>query len=176
MSMIHTIIKINLSKEGYLPNLPPHLISDSEMCDAFLPKLGSDDHENPSYFYDNYPCISDSLSAEYEELVSCIDYHINQLRQSTQDMYILPDWVYSYMLGRVVSVNSSIRDKHDLLVLLNLDNIDDNFTEAAALSCLSISREWLRKLPSDRLNHRPPTMFGENHVIKSLRLGISEVI
>lgn len=176
MSMTHTIIKINLSKEGYLPNLPPHLISDEEMCDAFLPKLTDGESSKPSYFYDNYPCISDTLSDDYHELVSCIDYHLNKLRDSVDSEYILPDWIYSYMLGAAVSVNSNVRDRHDLLVLLNLDNIDDEFTLETAVSCLSVSREWLHRLPFDKLDHRPPTMFGENHIIKSLRLSVSEVI
>ena len=36
MSYIHDIIKIKYVREGWLPNWPYHLISDQEMCDAFL--------------------------------------------------------------------------------------------------------------------------------------------
>lgn len=177
MSMIHTIIKINLSREGYLPNLPPHLISDTEMCDAFLPRLDGNESDNIiSYFYDNYPCVCDELSDEYRELVSGIDYHLNLLRNSAEDTHVLPDWVYSYMLGSVVSTNSSIKDKHDLLVLLNVDNIDDDFTADAAIRCYRTSEKWLKRLSTGKLDHRPPTMFGEGHVLKSLRIGVSEVI
>lgn len=36
MSLVHDLIKIKYVREGYLPNYPYHLISDSEMCDAFI--------------------------------------------------------------------------------------------------------------------------------------------
>ena len=36
MSFVHDVIKIKYAREGYLPDLPYHLISDEEMCDAFI--------------------------------------------------------------------------------------------------------------------------------------------
>ena len=36
MSLIHDAIKIKYIELGYLPDTPYHLISDAEMCDAFL--------------------------------------------------------------------------------------------------------------------------------------------
>ena len=35
-SYIYNLIKIKYIREGYLPDLPYHLISDNEMYDAFL--------------------------------------------------------------------------------------------------------------------------------------------
>lgn len=161
--LIHTIIKINYVREGYLPNHPYHLISDEEMFEAFL----SDD-EN-CFFTVNYPCMYDDFKDSYEELRSAIQYHINEYIQSDHT-YVIPDWVYSYMTRSVVTIDSDTADRHDLLALLNLDNINDIITKEAMESCLSISTSWVHKLPPTRNNHRPPTMFGEPHVIKSLRL------
>lgn len=97
---------------------------------------------------------------------------------------VIPNWIYSYMLGEVIGQNSAPKDIHDCLVLLNLDNLDDEFTPEAASACLRISKQWIRKLPTETATlrlaedgsdikvtrHRPPTIFGEPHVLKSLRL------
>ena len=69
------------------------------------------------------------------------------------------------MLGSVISVNSDKLDIHDMLVLMGIDNIDDEFLPEAQKECLRYSKEWV-----NRSNDRPPTIFGEPHVIKSLRL------
>lgn len=177
---IHDLVKINLSRLGYLPDYPPHLISDEEMCDAFLPyvydstnpKSGYDDFMNAeiNYFKDMYPLVDPSLEEEYKTLIDEIAYHINLLKKTTYNDYALPDWVYSYMLGSVVSVNSITKDKHDLFVLLGTDNLYDEFDEACSRACYNESVLWLSKLPKAKREHRPPTMFGEPHVIKSLRL------
>lgn len=164
MSLMHDIIKIKYSREGYLPNWPYHLISDSEMCDAFL------NTNSYSYFYDTYPNVDSSLQNVYDSLVAAIQYHINALKLSTDESYAMPDWVYSYMLGAVIGPNSSQQDIHDLLVLLDTDNIDDIFTPVASLACYDVSKLWVNKISSDARLHRPPTCFGEPHVIKSLRL------
>ena len=169
MNMIHNIIKMNLVDEGYLPNYPYHMISDTEMCDAFLNESEND------YFHYMYPLVKDSLQTEYDTLVSNIQWHLDQLKSSMDDGYTLPDWVYSYMLGAVVSVHSTQRDVHDLLVLMNVDNLYDEFTPIASESCYNISKSWLDKLPRSQMEHRSPTMFGEPHVIKSLRLTQVEV-
>ena len=233
---IHDVIKINYAKEGYLMNYPYHLISDSEMFDAFMcyrlevpeseaskviqgnyslwesPKAyvslyhlksyevidDSDSHllilegnkdkletfnqlsglclecylSPDCYFSVNYPMLADSLKDEYLNLVEAINYHINTYLESalTADVIAIPDWVYSYMLGAVISVNSSQQDIHDMLVLLSLDNLDDEFNESILQSCLEISSKWISKLPPAKKVMRPPTMFGEPHVIKSLRI------
>lgn len=124
------------------------------------------------YFYNNYPLLYDSLQEAYNTLVEAICYHIHVYLTSLTDTAVvrLPDWVYSYMIGSVISVNSSQADIHDLLVLLNLDNIDDEFNEKIFTSCKEISEKWISKLPPSKNDHRPPTIFGEPHVIKSLRI------
>ena len=50
------------------------------------------------------------------------------------------------------------------------DNLDDVFTRQVARRCYHISKDWLKKLPASQKEHRSPTMFGELHVLKSLRL------
>lgn len=203
---IHDLIKIHLVREGYLPNYPYHLISDVEMCDAFFNK----DDESKSYFHVTYPrsvaenvgpaytlrdCkgkpILDESGNEivetpYEGLERVIGYYMNKLKTTHDDTCVLPDWVYSYMLGEVISVHSEIIDIHDLIKPLGVDNIDDIFTPAAAKACYDTSRRWIKQHLIDVWEHnesgldstecpgcqnvRPPTMFGEPHVIKSIRL------
>ena len=80
---------------------------------------------------------------------------------------ILPNWVYPYMFGNAVGQYSSIPDKHDLLVMLGTDNTYDEYDEKSAKACLATSREYLNRIGN---NLRAPTMFGEPHVIKALRL------
>ena len=159
---IHNVIKMNYVREGYLPNYPYHLISDEEMFAAFL----NDSEE--CYFNIMYPCRYEELKSQYNELVDAIKYHIDSFL--TGETSSIPDWVYSYMLGSTITYTSNIQDKHDLFVLMNLDNIDDEFTSAICSTCLSLSASWINKLSSTDKNHRPPTMFGEPHVIKALRL------
>lgn len=178
--LVDDVIKIRYSKAGYLPNYPPTLISDSEMFDAFLPYHLDDSWEAflsgcksgdiVSYFWDNYPLMSDSLESYYKDLVQAIAYHIDKVVQDNLEVYRVPDWVYSYMLGATLSVNSDKLDIHDLLVFLNVDNLDDIFTVAACKGCLSISTQWISKLDPNSLDHRPPTIFGEPHVLKYVRL------
>lgn len=124
------------------------------------------------YFAATYPLLYDSLSDAYEKLVDSIYYHIENYLTSfdIDSNATLPNWIYSYMNGSVIGVNSSQPDIHDLLVLLNLDNLDDVFTEKICHSCLEISEKWVSKLPPSKNVMRPPTMYGEPHVIKSLRI------
>lgn len=242
--LIHNLIKMKLIDNGYLPNYPYHLISDEEMINAFLGKKSvSDDPENPryelvGYFIDKYPALSSpttlgstSVSMSYDNLVLTI-YCILQLYliyKADNKIYEIPDWVYSYMLGSVISVDSDKKDIHDLIYPLGVDNIDDDFDYAAEDACNKESIKWLKssnqvatetlsnyfyyenpdtheesgilcdtwfqdgkdqptelsyvytseyslfgsetaKKPVNAIYLRPPTIFGEPHVIKSIRL------
>lgn len=176
----HDVIKIQLSREGYLPNYPPHLISNEEMCNAFLPYDYDDDDPLSGYddcmatelnfFRDKYPLVHPQLIDEYKELVSNIAYHLNTLKTSIDDDAVLPDWVYSYMIGSVITVDSDVRDRHDLFVMLGTDNLFDEFNFDCCRACYSESKQWIGKLPESQRIHRPPTLYGEPHVIKSLRV------
>ena len=163
--MIHDCIKIKYVREGYLPNIPYHLVSNEEMCNGFI-----DGTENDFWSY-QYPLVDEALREQYDTLKENIFWHLKDLVKHSQDeTYKMPDWVYAYMLGNVISVHSSQYDLHDVLVLLGRDNLNDIFTPDAASKCYQVSKEWLRKIPSNKLNHRPPTIFGEPHVLKALRL------
>lgn len=170
MRNIETIIKILFAEEGYLPAVPYHLVSSEEMYHAFMNEDG-----DPSWFYDKYPLIDSSLTEKYAELVTAIKYHIDKDRESNFTVG-LPDWVYSYMLGSVIFSESSEADRHYLLTLINLDNMSDVFDAKICESIYDISRKWILKLPAAQQDHRPPTIFGEPHVIKSLRLSQVDLI
>jgi hypothetical protein len=182
MSIIHDAIKIHLSRLGYLPDTPYHLISDEEMCDAFI--LPEVDQNSILYFFDQYPCVSEDLRTEYNKLVDAILYHIEQFKESTEIDKKLPDWVYSYMLGAVIGPNSDPLDIHDLILPLGVDNIDDEFNGACAAACYRASTRWLMKvrkaivtLPNGTLlDTRPPTIFGEPHVVKYERLDAAKLV
>ena len=195
--MINDIIKIKYVREGYLPNYPPHLTSNEEMVSGFINSDSShmyDEYDIPDilkslggYFADNYISpmldeydldnLSESDSKMIETMSNLVEYIQGQLQEAItlsseqgEDL-VTQDWIYSYMLGMVVGPLSDVRDKHDLLVLMNLDNIDDIFTPEAAASCYKISSRWIAKTyPNVDDTRRVPTIFGEPHVIKSLRL------
>ena len=161
MSLVTDNIKIKYSELGYLPNYPPHLISDKEMCDAFL-------YNDISYFYDTYPLnlfdfegatdeeleLNNELLKAYSGLVAVIKYYIDKfLDKDSDDWEDLPHWVYSYMLGHTVNKNSHHKDRHDLLVLLeyiyaDVDNIEDELTPLSELACLEVSTRWINKVAS----------------------------
>lgn len=175
MLLVHNIIKILYVREGYLPNYPYHMISDREMLEAFL-RVDDDGVTLQGFFADKYPCVDEDLAEQYQALVSALCYHINQYLESDNNDYVIPDWVYSYMLGTVIAESSTAQDKHDLFVLLNLDNLTDTWTKEISEACLEVSEAWVKKLPPAKTDHRPPTIFGEPHVIKSLRLMIVDVL
>lgn len=158
MSFVHDIIKIKYIKEGYLPNHPYHLISDMEMFMAFMQPGG--------YFETNYPLVDDTMSYEYGVLKGTIAQALfaNQGKE-------IPAWVYSYMLGSCISVNSPQQDIDNLYALLNLDS-DGEFGPELAQQCYQISSDWVKRLPEVR----PATLFGEPCVIKSLRLSEVDVL
>lgn len=164
----NNIVKIKYSNEGYLPYYPYHLLSDSEMLDAFI-------FNDFNFFDDTYPCPCDSLLDEYNTLKQYIQACCTMAKQD--DKYSLPDWVYSYMLGEAINSHSSQKDVHDLLVLLNLDNLYDEFDEEIYTSIYKVSKAALgtarvkAKAMSENVeNFRPCTMFGEPHIVKYLRL------
>ena len=159
MSFLDDLVKIKYSNLGYLPGTPYHLISRKEMCDAFI-------NNELNFFGQMYPNVNDSLSAQYAELVDNIKSHLSAYVQDEDNTP--PDWVYSYMLGDVIGPFSDIRDRHDMFVLMGMDNRDDVFTPEISAKCYEISSLWIAKYPQSE--RRPATMFGEPHVIKSLRL------
>lgn len=209
MSFVHDVIKIKYAREGYLPNYPYHLISDEEMCEAFLiwpavqPELDAMPTESALFgptleataelhsgtewwedwfhsyvedsrymwFKDNYPLVDEAISDFYQELLNRLYYELQEFRNNLDDNRALPDWVYSYMLGIVIGPESDKVDIHDFITSMGVDNIEDDYTLDACIECLKISKTWLKKLivPEGEVP-RPPTMFGEPHVLKSIRL------
>lgn len=136
------------------------------MFEAFIKEDG--------YFFANYPQPF-QFEEQYRKLVDAIKYHINkyiasQASYSSASSYEVPDWIYSYMIGAVVGPSSPEQDRHDLFVLLDLDNLEDEFNSEIYAKIFRTSDRWTYKLSSEDRLHRPPTMFGETHVIKSLRL------
>ena len=181
MSFVHDVIKIKMVREGYLPNYPPHLISDDEMCDAFLPTPVEYDEEGQiskedCMFHDYYPLVDSSLADKYHQLVNGIAEELIAFKEDLSSEKSLPNWIYSYMLGAVIGVKSSQKDIHDILVPMNVDNIDDVFTKEACQCCYMISEKWLSKLPQEELKNRYPTLFGAPHVIKYIRLNTSDMV
>ena len=163
---IHDIIKIKYINEGYLPNYPYHMITDKEMFDAFmLPEEG--------HFAITYPLLAEDLQEDYDALIQGIQECIQSYLDEGTD---IPSWVYSYMLGTVVSVDSEIYDIMYLFELTDLpSDSTDVFSPELQRECLKISKEWLSKLPI-KYGTRPATMFGEPHIIKSLRLSAVDVL
>ena len=179
--LIHDIIKIKYVQLGYIKkNYPYHLISDEEMFNAFIQV--DEDFESPlidpdvRFFDINYPNpFTDSPEdAEYYNayglLKQSIIVHIQNYLQyyGTATPYELPNWVYTYMLGEVISDKSDYQDIEDLLDLLEQSNIDNEFTRATYIACYRISTNYIISSKETR----EPTIFGEPHVIKSLRLEV----
>ena len=176
---IHDVIKILYIKEGYLPNYPYHLISDKEMFEAFLPSSG----DIGGYFGYMYPhppntyiSSAQELEYKYNVLVASIRYHIAQYLEDPN--YAVPDFVYTYMIGAAVGIRSRAYDIHDIIAPLGVDNVDDEYTDVAMVEVYNESRSYLMSVQADTtvewhgstIHLRPPTIFGEPHVIKSIRL------
>lgn len=188
--LIHDIIKIKYTRLGYLPNYPYHLISDEEMFNAFI-NLTDDDTPTDLFFDDYYPnpfidedviYISPSgeeisLNGEYNRLktyiIDTINDYLNHLGTATESEYEIPDWIYTYMLGEVIyntpeePDDFQYKDMLDLLTLLDAVNNDNEMTPQICLLCYEQSTKFISTLTS---GIRPPTVFGEPHVIKQLRL------
>lgn len=196
------VVKIKFVKEGYLPNWPYHLISDEEMCDAFMTypwydyrtsdeksegvELSSDeiwkrflDGSEPCYFRDKYPMFKKSTCAVREPLIdeqsyrTLVEFIVSKINSYKKNGVALPDWVYSYMLGEVIGPDTAQLDMHYTLVMLDTDNDFDEFTPEAAKACYDISKRWLTRYID--VDKRPPTMFGEPHVLKYLRLRAADM-
>lgn len=194
--LVHDIIKIKYVNLGYIKkNYPYHLISDEEMFSAFI-DLGTEFNRNlidPNirYFDRYYPnpfgdndyiykktnsagevIAETSLSDEYNKLKSYIVSTINDYLQykgtSHADEHLIPSWIYTYMLGEVVYQRSEYLDIQDTLTLLGCSNLDNEFTTDACVACYKVSSNYISTLTT---GIRPPTVFGEPHVIKNLRLG-----
>ena len=165
---IHDIIKIRYVNTGYLPNYPYYLISDSEMIEAFLKENG--------YFDDFYPCPGEELEEAYNTLRASIEEKLNAFLEDPENNSI-PDWVYSYMLMRPITYQSDEEDIYYLYDLtgVNSGDVEPEFTLELAKACYKTSQEWMRKKPSQNKD-RPPTMFGETHVTKCLRLKQANIL
>lgn len=197
----HDLIKINLIREGYLPNYPYHLISTEEMCDGFYWYL-STHYPQPKTAHS-----SDSITTAWETLCTAIVFYVQIMKYDSK--YPIPNWVYSYMLGAVIGPKSNALDIHDLILPLGVDNLDDEFTVKQETACYEVSKSWIlqtkqnttHKITEDDIVNyhlptsetpqddmvkkylstltfytgktiqlRPATIFGEPHIIKSVRL------
>ena len=151
---------------GYLPGTPFYLISDAEMFEAFLKDEG--------VFADYYPCPDEKFQECYDALLKFItDSILDHLANGTE----LPKWIYSYMMLRPITYSSPEADIAYLCELANVknSNIVAEFSPEVAAICYEVSKKWIQKNPA-RYDNRPPTMFGETHVTKSLRLDQANVL
>lgn len=168
-ALIHDIIKIMYVRTGYISkNYPPHLISDAEMIYSFLPPENEDEYDIYLFkdYYPKLPGLSSELQEVYDTLKISIKSHLKKFLASNDDKRKLPDWVYSYMLGVPLSVMSDKQDIHDYLVMIDNDNIDDLYQADTAEISYYISKRYLAKYPDSELDDRPPTIFGEPHVLR----------
>lgn len=194
MTLAHDIIKIKYVNLGYIKkNYPPHLISDEEMFNAFI-DLGTGFKSSmidPTvhFFDDYYPNPFDpsdtyerkNASGEVIEVINLYDVytglkqyiidsikdHLAYVGTTEAADHIVPDWIYTYMLGEVIYQKSEYLDIYDTLALLKCSNIDNIFTKQACIACYATSLTYISTLTT---GVRPPSVFGEPHVIKNLRL------
>lgn len=202
MNFADILLRIKYVDEGYLPYWPFHLISDDEMLNAA--------REYIQYIYqcpDDY--IKDKYDAVMIRLITILDRYQDKdyyNKYDPEDYGMkpeeIPDWIYSFLMGKVISNSSNYRDVHDLLVLLELDNYYDMMDDEIYNAVYDISKKYLGKYPEEYSNWdmfwfsqyhpelveeqiekpqfkilggesfdvRPPSIFGEPHVIRALRL------
>lgn len=193
--LVHDIIKIKYVDLGYIKkNYPYHLISDEEMFNAFIdldtgfksslidPDVRFFDmyYPNPfaeeDYIYQKKNAMGDvieeiSLSSEYSKLksyiISTINDYLTYYGTPEESDHLIPHWIYTYMLGEVIYQQSEYLDIQDMLTLLNCSNLENEFTREACVACYATSLKYISTLTT---GIRPPTIFGEPHVIKYLRL------
>lgn len=207
---IYDLIKIKYVREGYLQDLPYHLISDEELYDAFL-SYDAETETYSGYYTAIYEAPVDGVLLEYYNTLTNAIYRHLCLAKSLaghmltefgtdtvidfSDSYLvnsgmikvlnpdkpisqlnytfigLPNWIYAYMLGNTISDKSDDElDYEDLLNTLHIKEYHDMLYK-----CYSISCGWLVKLPNSYIAYgdsilRPPTIFGEPHIIKAIRL------
>jgi len=123
-----------------------------------------------------------SLTHAYSDLKTSIQSYISAYLKhqgtSDEESYTVPNWIYTYMLGEVVYQQSEYLDIEDTLELLGCDNLENIFTKEACIECYKISSNYISSTElytvamsgSNVTKYRPPTVFGEPHVIKSLRM------
>lgn len=189
MSYILDTVKIHLSEMGYLPNYPYHLISDRELFDCFLQLDESEDELKPirsGVFQSFYPL---SEEAKSDELIYSSYLQLANSLRSAFDDYLnekitdLPNWCYYYLVRSAISDASDVRDKHDLFVLMDEDNLDDIFTTTIHRICIAISKKVQDDARINPVNHvdspnsdstyivtRPLTPFGDPDIVKYLRI------
>lgn len=173
---VYDIIKSMYSMYGFLPNLPYHLISDKEMFDAFM-------YNTVNYFGYYYPnMLHDTVLGDtpYNDLKTAICYHIDKAVETgaSENPYIPPDWVISYMLGVPISKRSDLRETSYLNGLLGIYSDSNEFDTITSYHCYYESQRWIKKYikteyaeyKGQTINVRPPAVFGEPHVVKSGRL------
>lgn len=186
---IHDIIKIKYTDLGYLPDYPYHLLSDSEMCDAFLPKAIPDDVELKDfnefvddiscYFYDNYYIhLTEDENAEdndmlrifgyYKTLTQNLKYWLDKCKANLNDSYTMPNWVYQYMNGTVLGEDRNVNDMHQFLVDIDDDNLDDEYNESIYQQCYNLSYKCLSRIKD--LDHRSPSIFVDPTILRYVRL------
>lgn len=192
--LVHDILKIKYVNLGYIKkNYPYHLISDEEMFNAFIdlgtgftsslidPDVRFFDmyYPNPFAPEDVYKRTNSegkvieeiNIYQEYIKLrsyiISCIKEYLTYIGTPEEAQHLVPDWVYTYMLGEVVYNQSEYLDIQDTLALLGCSNIDNDFNKQACAACYGTSLKYISTL---KTGLRPPTVFGEPHVIKQLRL------
>ena len=192
--LVHDIIKIKYVNLGYITkNYPYHLISDEEMFNAFIdvgtgftsslidPETRFFDMYYPNPFNPGDKYSRTNSAGEvievidiYEEYNKLKDYISKSIKEylsyvGTPDeaSHPLPNWIYTYMLGEVVYNQSEYLDIQDTLALLGCSNIDNEFNKQACATCYATSLKYISTL---KTGLRPPTVFGEPHVIKQLRL------
>ena len=187
--LIHDIIKIKYVKLGYIiKNYPYHLISDEEMFNAFIevtPDFTSSVVSNDVRFFDMnyqnpfadidwensankiYQSYNDAYIKLRKYIIDSINEYLAFVNTTEKDKHLIPDWIYSYMLGEVVYNQSDYLDIQDTLDLLGCSNIENEFTIQACIACYNTSLKYISTLND---NTRPPTLFGEPHVIKILRM------
>ena len=177
--LVHDILKIKYVQLGYIKkNYPYHLISDEEMFNAFIdlgtgftnnlidPKVRFFDMYYPNPFDESEPLYS-VYGKLKDYIISCINDYLQYFGTPEESSHAVPDWVYTYMLGEVVYQNSDYLDIQDTLALLKCSNNDNEFTKEACTACYNTSVKYISTLTT---GIRPPTIFGEPHVIKNLRM------
>ena len=160
---------------GYLTGFPYHMITDKEMLDGFLRK---DDEGNYEGYYPDYYYCPEGASQDMIDAYDTLTDTIYRLTQSyLTDGSEIPNWVYSYMMGSTITYTTDEREINYLYQLFYSDtsSADIEFNLQLAEECFATSKEWVQKLPT-KVADRPPTIFGEPHVIKSLRLRSVDVL